>query len=96
MEFLVAVVVACEQVAGGVSTETSSEEVRSVSRLDPEKTSIPAWPSPEVSQDFPRRDTSFYGDKILYKILILPKILPTRFCFTFYGNRILYKNLPRF
>ena len=25
------------------------------------------------------------------KILILPKIFPTRFCFTFYGNKILYK-----
>ena len=30
------------------------------------------------------------------KILILPKILPTRFCFTFYGNKILCKNLSRF
>ena len=30
------------------------------------------------------------------KILILPKIFPTRFCFTPYGNKILYKIFPRF
>ena len=41
-------------------------------------------------------NTGFYGDKILYKVLILPKIFPTRFCFTFYGNKILYKIFPRF
>ena len=34
--------------------------------------------------------------KYCTKILILPKIFSTKFCFTFYGNKILYKNLPRF
>ena len=38
----------------------------------------------------------FMVTKYCTKILILPKILPTRFCFTFYGNKILCKNLPRF
>ena len=38
----------------------------------------------------------FVVTKSCTKILILPKILPTRFCFTFYGDKILYKIFPRF
>ena len=34
--------------------------------------------------------------KFCTKIFILPKILPTRFCFTFHGNKILYKIFRRF
>ena len=38
----------------------------------------------------------FMVTKSCTKIVILPKIFPTRFCFTFYGNKILYKIFPRF
>ena len=38
----------------------------------------------------------FMVTKSCTKILILPKIFPTRFCFTFHGNKILYKIFPRF
>ena len=38
----------------------------------------------------------FMVTKSCTKILILPKILPTRFRIAFYGNKILYKTLQRF
>ena len=40
--------------------------------------------------------TGFYGDKSCSKILILPKIFPTRFCFTFMRTKSCTKILRDF
>ena len=45
----------------------------------------------QVEDDYHVVTPAFMVTKSCTKILILPKILPTRFCFTFCGNEILYK-----